>query len=116
LGLISRVDPSGTAAYYDFDGLGSTAGLSGPSGSYVNSYRYLPFGEPLSTHETIANPFTFTGEVGVMQDANGMDFMRTRDYSSGQGRFLSEDPVGLNGGDANAYRYVFNSSLSHRDA
>jgi RHS repeat-associated protein len=115
LGLTSRVDPTGTAAYYDFDGLGSTAGLSGLSGLYVNSYRYLPFGESVSTQGTIANPFTFVGEVGVMQDATGLDFMQARDYSADQGRFLSEDPLGLVGGGQNTYLYVANSPVMNRD-
>src|SRR5262249_30376288 len=32
--LVSRVDGSGVAAYYDFDALGSTVGLTGGVGSY----------------------------------------------------------------------------------
>src|SRR5262249_9002427 len=45
LGLTSRVDASNGAAYYDFDALGSTVGLTGAAGGYVNRYSYLPFGE-----------------------------------------------------------------------
>jgi YD repeat-containing protein len=59
LGLETRVDGSNTSAYYDFDAIGSTAGLSGAGGEYVNQYSYLPFGENLVTDETIANPFEY---------------------------------------------------------
>src|SRR5690349_17495048 len=45
LGLASRVGADGTPDFYDFDGTGSTAGLTGASGSYINAYSYLPFGE-----------------------------------------------------------------------
>ena len=44
LGLVSRVDASGNAAYYDFDALGSTADMTGGSGAVCNSYSYDPFG------------------------------------------------------------------------
>jgi uncharacterized protein RhaS with RHS repeats len=45
-GWSSRSTPAACRLYYDFDALGSTAGLSGPAGTYVNRHSYLPFGEP----------------------------------------------------------------------
>src|SRR5262249_23322553 len=45
LGLSSRVDSSGAPAFYDFDATGSTVGLTGAAGTYLNRYGYLPFGE-----------------------------------------------------------------------
>src|SRR5207244_641968 len=74
--LTSRVDASGVASYYDFDALGSTVGLSGAAGSYVDTYSYLPFGESLASTGPIAQPFQFVGEWGVMNDGNGVDYMR----------------------------------------
>jgi len=110
--LVSQIDSSGAAAYYDFDATGSTAGLTGSAGSYLNQYSYLPFGEQLSASETVANPFTFVGQFGVMQEGNGLDFMRARYYSDEDGRFLSPDPIGFQGGDVNLYRYVANSPVN----
>ena len=66
---------------YDFDALGSTVGLTGAAANYVNHYSYLPFGEPLTSSETVANPFEFVGQYGVMHEDNGLDFMRARYYS-----------------------------------
>ena len=36
-------------------------------------------------------------------------------YNPQTGRFLSEDPIGFEGGDANLYRYVFNRPLTFTD-
>lgn len=36
-------------------------------------------------------------------------------YDPAVGRWLSEDPLGLAAGDANLYRYVGNSPLTHTD-
>ena len=36
-------------------------------------------------------------------------------YNPETGRFLSEDPIGFDGGDANLYRYVGNNSVNFRD-
>ena len=48
LGLTSRTDSSGAAAYYDFDAIGSTAGLYRIQlARYADRYSYLPFGEAL---------------------------------------------------------------------
>ena len=45
IGLVSRTDGSNNQSFYDFDGTGSTAGLTGQAGTEVNSYAYHPFGE-----------------------------------------------------------------------
>jgi RHS repeat-associated protein len=115
LGLTSRVDASNAAAYYDFDALGSTVGLTGSAGSYVNRYSYLPFGERLSSTQAIANPFAYVGQFGVMQEDNGLHFMRARYYSPVDGRFLSKDPLGLAGGQVNLYAYVAQNPVSRKD-
>ena len=45
IGLVSRTDGSNNQSFYDFDGTGSTAGLTGQAGTELNSYNYRPFGE-----------------------------------------------------------------------
>ena len=113
--LTSRVDATGAPAYYDFDAVGSSAGLTGPSGGYVNRYTYLPFGESLSVAETIPNEFRFVGAFGVQHDQNGLDYMRARFYSAAQGRFIQPDPLGPAGG-VNLYVYADNNPLEEIDA
>ena len=114
LGLVSRVNGS-NSNYYDADAIGSTVGLTATDGSYVNRYSYLPFGEDLTKVEGVANPFEYVGQWGVMDEGNGLDFMRARFYDSGLGRFTAVDPIGLNGGDTNFYRYVSNSPVNFID-
>jgi RHS repeat-associated protein len=115
LGLEDRVDPTNTTAYYDFDAIGSTAGLTGGNGSYVNRYSYLPFGEDLNKVEAVSNPFEFVGQFGVMDEGNGLNFMRARFYVNPIGKFNIADPIGLRGGDSNFYNYVSNNPVSAID-
>jgi RHS repeat-associated protein len=114
LGLVSRTDAEGTK-FYDFNSIGSTVGLTGEGGKYINRYRYLPFGNSLSEDEAVPNPFEFVGQFGIMEENNGLDYMRGRFYDSETGRFTSPDPIGLNGGDINLYRYANNSPLIQLD-
>ena len=102
---------SGGWDYYDFDGLGSTAGISGAGGTYANSYAYDPFGATLLSTGTIANPFQFVGAAGVTAEGNGLDFMGARFYDLTLGRFDSPDPLRLGGADTNLYRYAGNDPV-----
>ncbi len=111
LGLVSRVDGTNAASYYDADAIGSIVGLTGADGDYLNQYSYLPFGESLSTVEAVSNPFEYVGQWGVMREGNSLDFMRARYYDSSTGKFSSPDPIGINGGDLNLYNYAKNNPL-----
>ena len=42
-------------------------------------------------------------------------FSSQRHYNPETGRFLSEDPIGFNGGDANLYKYVLNNPTNFVD-
>ncbi|MEO0531794.1 MAG: RHS repeat-associated core domain-containing protein [Planctomycetota bacterium] len=45
----------------------------------------------------------------------GLSYNRARWYDAELGRFLSEDPIGLSGGDANVYRYAAGDPANYRD-
>ena len=115
LGLAGRIAGDGSTAYYDIDGVGSVIGVTDSSGSEVNRYGYTPFGNELFENETIANSFEFNGVLGVSEDANDLTYMRARFYDSEMGRFLSEDPLWLDGDVANLYRFANNDSISQVD-
>ena len=104
---------SGSNYYYDFNAIGSTAGLTGSTGAYVNQYSYLPFGENIVTSETVANSFEYVGQWGVMDAGNGLDFMRARYYSETDGRFVSVDP--LKQPWLNTYSYAVNNPVVYFD-
>jgi len=115
VGLASRIANDGSAAYYDVDGVGSVIGVTDGSGNEVNRYGYTPFGNKLFENETIANSFEFNGALGVSEDVNDLTYMRARFYDSEMGRFLSEDPLWLDGDVANLYRFANNDTASLAD-
>lgn len=55
--------------------------------------------------ETITQPFKYVGQFGVQAEANNLYYMRARYYDADIGRFISEDPIGFEGG-INLYAYV----------
>ena len=93
------------------DALGSVTLLTDGSGGVVNRYFYEPFGQT-----TVAggaeNPFQFTGREN---DETGLYYYRARYYDPILGRFLSENPIGFSGGDANLYAYVGNNPTNFID-
>jgi RHS repeat-associated protein len=112
LGLVSRLDPAGGAAYYAFDPAANTVALTDAADAVVNRYTYLPFGEIVSSSEALANPFTFVGLYGVMADAAGLCYMRNRWYDPCTGRFVQRDPLGISGGDVNLAVYARNRPIA----
>jgi RHS repeat-associated protein len=114
LGLESRTDAGGSA-YYQFDQLGSVAGLTNAAGAVVNRYAYDPFGAAKTLTAGVANRFTFVGQSGVQADAGGLLKMGFREYASVIGQFASDDPIGLAGGDTNLRQYVRNSPTGFLD-
>ena len=89
LGLVSQTGPSGTG-YYDFDASGNTVGITGSSGTYVNQYSYLPFGETTTVSATLPNPFTFAGQSGVMADQHRTCSHAARIYYASDGTVLEQ--------------------------
>jgi len=103
--------------FYSYDAIGNTSELTDDeiSPGVKNDYSYDPFGVSLSKNEAVENPFEYVGEYGVMNEDCGIEFMRARFYDPEIGRFMAVDPMGLNGGDVNLYRYAYNSSTQYID-
>jgi RHS repeat-associated protein len=112
-GLVSRSVGNATA-YYDVDLIGSTVGLTNVNGVYANRYAYRPYGESLLSSEGVANSFEYVGQWGLMNEGNGLNFVRARYYSSGTGRFTSFDPLGQQG-SVNFYQYALNNPSTFKD-
>ncbi len=75
-------------------------------------YTYEPFGKFSTSGEASTNSFKFTGRE---DDGTGLMYYRARYYNPTWGRFISEDPIGFEGGDANLYAYVGNSPCNATD-
>jgi RHS repeat-associated protein len=107
----SRVDSSGTSAVLP-DMLGSTLGLVNSSGVIGTGYQYGPFGQTTSSGASSTNPIQYAGRE---MDPTGVYFMRARYYNPVLQRFVSQDPIGLSGGQVDQYAYAFNSPMNLTD-
>jgi len=92
-GLLESIDTSNNVSTYHFSHRGDTLALTNASGGVSESYGYSPYGFTAASNASSSNPFRFTGQHGVMDDGNGLHFMRARYYAAGTGRFLSIDQV-----------------------
>lgn len=63
-----------------------------------------------AARETASNPFTYVGRYGIMDDGNGLWYMRARYTRQDDFRFLSPDPS-RQVYDVNLYRYAMNSPI-----
>ena len=115
IGLMAMVTPANTTFCYHFNQIGSTVALTDMNKAMVNQYAYTPFGTIANQIETISQPFTFVGQMGVMAEPNGFSYMRARYYDPAVRRFISEDPIGFDGGDLNLYAYVGNNPIIFTD-
>ena len=77
-------------------------------------FLYTPFGEVIDKEITNPDcdiPVGFAGAFGVLREPNGLYYMNARYYDPTIGRFLSEDPLGLGGGDLTLYSYAGNNPM-----
>jgi len=113
--LLSAFDGSNTS-YYVPDALGDTAGLISDTGSMTDSYAYQAFGLATQLTGSNAQPFTWVGGQGYQKDSEtSFYFVRARYYDPAHGQWISRDPLGLAGGDANLYRYCANDPVNKND-
>ena len=110
-GVFSRTDGSGTLAHLR-DGLGSTLGLADSSGVVQTSYTFEPFGQTTVTGAASGNPSQYTSREN---DGTGLYYYRARYYNPTLQRFISQDPLGIGGGDTNLYAYTGNNPVSFND-
>ena len=114
-GLLAMVDTANTMYCYHFDATGHTIAMTDNAKAIVNAYAYTPFGILANQTQTIEQPFKFVGQYGVMAEYNGWYYMRARYYDPETGRFISEDPLGFDGGDTNLYAYASGNPVTFVD-
>src|SRR3989441_5288076 len=91
--VFTRTDSAGTSNFLG-DALGSAVALTNGSGNLSNQYTYEPFGNA-SVTGSVFNPYQYTGREN---DGTGLLFYRARYYNPLLQRFISEDPIGFDGG------------------
>lgn len=97
--------------YFLTDLLSSTQILTDKQGDPITTYAYSPFGETAQTGQTSDNPAQYTQREN---DGTGLYYYRARYYAPDLGRFISSDPIGLEGG-LNTYAYVEGNPLGFND-
>ena len=113
--ILAQEDANGKVLWDLTDHLGSVSDLVDNSGAVQNHIIYDSFGNVLSqSNPDASSRYLFTGRE--FDRETGLQFNRARYYDPGTGKFLSEDPIGFDGGDGNLYRYVWNNSINLIDS
>ena len=96
------------------DNQGSVRDLVDSSGTPVNHVKYSAFGEKISeTAPTTNFLFGYTG--AVFDVVTNLGYHRARYLDHATGRWINQDPIQFDAGDANLYRYVGNSPANATD-
>lgn len=112
--ILAQEDSAGDVLWHLTDHLGTVRDLVDSSGTVVNHFTYDSYGNVISeTLPAIDTRYLFTGRE--FDTEIGLYYYRARYYEAEVGRFLSEDPLGFEGGDENLYAYVANSPVDTVD-
>ena len=96
------------------DHQGSVRDVIDNNGNVLNHITYDSFGQVTrETNPDIDVRFGYTGRE--LDDETGLMYYRARYFDPVVGSFVGEDPLGFDAGDANIYRYVFNSPTNSTD-
>lgn len=114
-GLLEQIDSGGNVKFYHYDPTGNTLALTNGSQTITDKYAYSPYGTvSQDDNNTSINPFLYSGKHGVMDDENGLNYMRARYYKSDIKRFMSLDGVLGSVSDPqslNRYAYVLGNPI-----
>ncbi|MCR5608939.1 MAG: DUF1906 domain-containing protein [Lachnospiraceae bacterium] len=106
-------------SYFHYDLRGSTVALTDESGKVSDRYLYSTYGKVNAVEGSKeSTEFLYNGRDGVMNEGNGLYYMRTRYYSPDLERFINADVlVGdiANSSTLNQYAYVEGSPVSMID-
>jgi RHS repeat-associated protein len=106
-------EQGGQTSWMLTDQLGSVRDLVSNAGTVVGHFTYDSFGQVMSATGAVDSRYKFTGRE--LDSETGLYYYRARYYDARVGRFIGQDPIGFEAGDANLYRYVGNSPLNATD-
>ena len=93
---LAQIAADGAVYYYHKDHLGTPQKMTDASGVEVWAADYLPFGRADVTIGTVENHLRFAGQY--FDEETGLHYNYHRYYDPGTGRYLTPDPIGLEGG------------------
>jgi RHS repeat-associated protein len=116
--MIARYS-NGTQSVYLTDALGSVIAQLKDDHSSCNQYGYSPYGMTVKGNNGQANQATddqgnASQYTARENDGTGLYYYRARYYMPSCGRFISEDPIGTQGG-INLYGYVGGDPINATD-
>jgi RHS repeat-associated protein len=106
--LLAMIKPGELAYYFHNDHLGTPQVLTDGTGSIAWKAAYKPFGEAVISIATVQNPFRFPGQY--YDQETGLHYNYFRYYNPQTGRYITPDPIGLEGG-INLFAYVRGNPL-----
>jgi RHS repeat-associated protein len=107
--FLTRTDVvAGVTSNFLADALGSLVAMTDNAGAVQTDYTYESFGKSTVTGVSTSNSYQYTGREN---DGTGLYYYRARYYHPELQRFITEDPLGLDGKDVNIYAYVSNNPV-----
>jgi RHS repeat-associated protein len=101
--------------YYLFDDLGSVVMITNHQGLPTQYYQYDAWGNITNASNDPINGLSFVGRYGGLKDWDtGLTYFWHRWYDSEMGRWISRDPIGVEGG-INLLEYSSNNSINKSD-
>ena len=110
--VLCTIDEYSTARYYHQDALQSVVAITDGFRNKIASYEYDVYGEIRERTGSYDNEILYTGRW--LDSETGLYYYRARWYDADVGRFVSRDPIGVEGG-INLYGYVGNKPTNYTD-
>jgi RHS repeat-associated protein len=101
---LTQLTFDGQQRYYHHDQLGSTRAITNATGTVTARYTFDPYGNPAVGSSAADSRFGYAGQY--TDRATGLIYMRARWYDPATGQFITTDPIGLDSGETNLYRYA----------
>jgi RHS repeat-associated protein len=110
--LLSMIKPGETVYYFHNDHLGTPQVLTDDTQAIAWKAVYTPFGQAVPSIQTVDNPFRFPGQY--YDPETGLHYNYFRYYNPQTGRYITPDPIGLEGG-INLFAYVEGNPVNMSD-
>jgi len=122
------IKPGENVYYFHNDHLATPQVLTDDSQAIAWKAVYTPFGAAVPSIQTVENPFRFPGQY--YDPETGLHYNYFRYYNPQTGRYITPDPIGLEGGinlfayvdsvgkppsEANLYTYTGNNPVNYID-
>jgi RHS repeat-associated protein len=110
--LLSMIKPGESVYYFHNDHLGTPQVLTDDSQTIAWKAVYTLFGEAVPSIQTVENPFRYPGQY--YDQETGLHYNYFRYYNPQTGRYITPDPIGLEGG-INLFLYVAGNPVNFID-